>query len=308
MVIGEENFCNLGKYASEIVPSLLEEKILKLCENLQSEDQILVHRQIALSRAAQENKNPHVSALTNKEHAERIKIEKEFFAKIFKISEELYSYNDYLFPGYFFEISVLFHKHSLPYVFPPKELEKIRQKDVIDVGGWVGDSAVMLEREFCDKTIYSFEPARKNFALMQRTLKLNHSKRVVPVNKGLGSKNEHLKISCNSGSSSILYETNAEKETIAITTLDDFVAEHGIEVGFIKVDIEGFEQHFLAGAKKTICTQKPALLISIYHSGDDYFNIKPLIESWNLGYQMRIYKGTDMALSIDTALYCYIPS
>ncbi len=105
-----------------------------------------------------------------------------------------------------------------------------------------------------------------------------------------------------------MYETNAEKETIAITTLDDFVAEHGIEVGFIKVDIEGFEQHFLAGAKKTICTQKPALLISIYHSGDDYFNIKPLIESWNLGYQMRIYKGTDMALSIDTALYCYIPS
>lgn len=98
-----------------------------------------------------------------------------------------------------------------------------------------------------------------------------------------------------------------EKESIEITTLDDFVAEKNVEIGFIKVDTEGFEQPFLVGAKQTICTQKPALLISIYHSGDDYFNIKPLIESWNLGYQMRIYKGTDFSLSVETALYCYLP-
>lgn len=50
---------------------------------------------------------------------------------------------------------------------------------------------------------------------------------------------------------------------------------------------------FLKGAKETICTQKPAMLLSIYHQASDYFGIKPLIESWNLGYTFKIHKGVD---------------
>lgn len=69
-----------------------------------------------------------------------------------------------------------------------------------------------------------------------------------------------------------------ENEEVEIITLDSYVAEHKIQVGFIKVDIEGFEMEFLKGAKETICTQKPTMLISIYHSLNDFFEIKPLIE------------------------------
>ena len=63
-----------------------------------------------------------------------------------------------------------------------------------------------------------------------------------------------------------------------------------MEIGLIKTDIEGAEPDFLAGAKKTICGQKPILLIGICHTAHDFFEIKPLIESWNLGYRFSIYK------------------
>lgn len=66
--------------------------------------------------------------------------------------------------------------------------------------------------------------------------------------------------------------------------------EHKLDVGMIKVDIEGAEQSFLKGAKKTISEQKPTLLISIYHNLDDLMAIKPMIEEWNLGYKFRIYR------------------
>lgn len=82
--------------------------------------------------------------------------------------------------------------------------------------------------------------------------------------------------------------------------------ENKIEVGFIKVDIEGFEMEFLKGAKETICTQKPAMLLSIYHQGSDYFGIKPLIESWNLGYTFKIHKGVDLSITGETALFCEV--
>ena len=36
--------------------------------------------------------------------------------------------------------------------------------------------------------------------------------------------------------------------------------------------------------------QKPILPISIYHTAHDFFEIKPLIESWGLGYRFSIHK------------------
>jgi len=64
-------------------------------------------------------------------------------------------------------------------------------------------------------------------------------------------------------------------------------------VGLIKVDIEGAERDFLAGAERTIREQKPVLIISIYHSADDFYSIKPLIESWGLGYKSKVWKPLD---------------
>ena len=63
---------------------------------------------------------------------------------------------------------------------------------------------------------------------------------------------------------------------------------------------------FLKGAKETIRTQKPAMLISIYHFGSDYFKIKPFIESWDLGYKFKIHKGVDLSLTGETALFCEV--
>ena len=95
-------------------------------------------------------------------------------------------------------------------------------------------------------------------------------------------------------------------EQTHIITLDGYTKENNIEVGFIKVDIEGFEMEFLKGAKETIARDKPAMLISIYHQGSDFFDIKPLIESWNLGYKFKIHKPIDHSIIAETALYCEV--
>ena len=150
----------------------------------------------------------------------------------------------------------------------------------------------------------------KIFRLLKRTLELNHSKRIIPVNKALGAEKGEITINyrpeCIGGSSALFSYEGTIAECVEITTLDSFVRENKIEVGFIKVDIEGFEMEFLKGAKETICSQKPAMLLSIYHQPSDYFGIKPLIESWNLGYKFKIHKGVDLSLTTETALFCEV--
>lgn len=262
-------------------------------------------RQIALSLKAYKANNPTITELTADEIAELIKINAEFYPNILELGANLYAYNGYLLPKNDFEISVFWHKHNLN-ILEPQTLVKMRGKDFIDVGGYVGDSALLFEREFCDKNIYSFEATKANFRLMQRTLELNNSKRIVPINKGLGANNSTMQICIAEGGSSIVAHNSDEMESVEIITLDEFVKERKIAVGFIKVDIEGFEMEFLKGAKETITAQKPAMLLSIYHQPSDYFGIKPLIESWNLGYKFKIHKGVDFNLTVETALFCEV--
>lgn len=140
---------------------------------------------------------------------------------------------------------------------------------------------------------------------MLETIKQNNATRIVPVCKGIGDKHSKALISLNSGGSSMKWG-GENYEEIEIITLDSYVKANKIEVGFIKVDIEGFEQEFLKGAMETIKSQKPAMLISIYHSVSDFFDIKPLLESWNLGYRFRIGKPIDHDTLMECALFCEV--
>jgi len=71
-------------------------------------------------------------------------------------------------------------------------------------------------------------------------------------------------------------------------SIDEFVEERALNVGLIKLDVEGAEYEVVLGVKETIMKQKPILVISLYHTFKDFFEIKPLIESWGLGYKFEI--------------------
>jgi len=47
---------------------------------------------------------------------------------------------------------------------------------------------------------------------------------------------------------------------VKIATLDSFQLQH---VSFIKIDVEGHELHVLEGAKQTLSTQRPTVLLEI---------------------------------------------
>lgn len=277
-------------------------KLLALCKGLDEKSIENVFR--ILSRL---KTHEHITTLTTEEREIRRKLTEEFHPQIFELKKDIFAYNGYFLPIHHFEVGVFYHKHSLQETFSKETLQRIRQKDIIDVGGFIGDSAIIFEREFTERNIYSFEPTSKNYALMQETLRLNNSKRIIPINQGLGSKDEILKIRFYGSASHIDLQGQGEDlESISITTLDEFVRKNKLEVGFIKVDIEGFEQEFLKGARETIESQKPAMLLSIYHNGSDFFDIKPMIESWDLGYRFKIVKPIDYTISIETALFCEV--
>lgn len=136
---------------------------------------------------------------------------------------------------------------------------------------------------------------------------MNESSQIIANKLALGAKSGKLKISLAGSASSAMYNyEGSEHELADMSTLDEYVSKNNIKVGFIKVDIEGAESVFLQGALNTIKSQSPAMLISIYHHDEQFFGIKPFIDSLNLGYKFKIIKPIDGSISIETALYCEV--
>lgn len=181
-------------------------------------------------------------------------------------------------------------------------------KDIIDAGAFIGDSALIFS-PLTSKLVYAFEPVPDNYALMQKTIALNGCSNVVSCPLALGAACGTISLSVN-GSSSSQYGNDAfqysDKIEVPVTTIDDYVAEHNLQVGLIKADLEGAEQDMLQGAMNTIKTQRPTLLISIYHNASDFFHIKPMLEELDLGYSFRILHPTFGSVMTETMLIAEI--
>jgi FkbM family methyltransferase len=182
-----------------------------------------------------------------------------------------------------FFATVFLDKHGIDTL---KTTDKIGDKAIIDAGCWVGDSVLIFREKFPDNKIYSFEPNPESYQFALEAMTLNNIDNVIIENIGLGEVRKTVTMS------GMLIRQDGN-ENVIIDTLDNYVSRHNLQVGLIKTDLEGYESKFLEGAITTIRKQKPILVISIYHNYDDFFKIKPMIESWNLGYQFDFFKGMD---------------
>ena len=50
-------------------------------------------------------------------------------------------------------------------------------------------------------------------------------------------------------------------------------------MGLIKVDVEGFEPEVIRGALETIKKSHPVLVLSFYHTPEEFYEIKGYIEA-----------------------------
>ena len=240
---------------------------------------------------------------TQREQEEFVSMNDEFSSKIVKLNDNLYYYNGYYLPVNQFDSSVFFTRYGIDKL---TTLDSVRNKHIIDAGGYVGDTALLFS-SYTDKSIHVFEASPSNMDIIRETIRLNQLENIVPVSKALGEKSGTATFSlgernsCNSLVERPGYNYPNHIE-VPVITLDDYVRENNLEVGLIKVDIEGGEQLLLKGAVETIRTQHPILLISIYHSANDFFEIKPMIEKMCDKYTFRIIKPANSAIVIETIL------
>ena len=134
----------------------------------------------------------------------------------------------------------------------------------LDIGAHVGLWTMQLAKSF--ETVHAFEPLPVHVECFKaNTAEL---KNVILHELCLGSHNGVAAIQPiedNSGNSHMAAtgETIASALMANLNRLDDYAEERmpGVEVGFIKIDVEGYEIHVVKGAEKLIQRCRPVMVV-----------------------------------------------
>jgi len=198
---------------------------------------------------------------------------------------DCYNYNGFKTRTVGFEYGVLANHCGLD-VIPSERLESVKGSVVIDCGAFDGDSAFYFS-SLSAYRILALEPDDHNFKALHENMELNSMESVVPLKCGVGDEKCTVSFSTGMACAKIADEGDMK---IEIERIDDLVKEHGSgrPVGIIKMDIEGYETKALMGAAQTICADKPILIIALYHSGRDFFEIPAYLKSLRPDYSMHI--------------------
>jgi len=143
-------------------------------------------------------------------------------------------------------------------------------KDVVHAGAYFGDTIVSIYK--IPGNIYAFEPNPYNYECAKLTLELNDIRNVNLYNYALWNESKDLKLKDNGG----LSKVSDNGVDIKGVRIDDIV---NTEVNIIHLDIETSEYQALIGAKDTIKTYNPILILE-FPKG----NVTDLIKDW--GYKL----------------------
>ena len=136
----------------------------------------------------------------------------------------------------------------------------------IDIGANLGWYSMLLARRFPRASIHAFEPEPRNFELLRDNVQRNGCSNVTvhaaAVAEASGTKLLYPYAEKNMGRHSLLAINDAKPVAVPAVRLDDFLKERGISperVGFVKIDIEGYEELALRGAPELLAAGPPVL-------------------------------------------------
>jgi FkbM family methyltransferase len=137
----------------------------------------------------------------------------------------------------------------------------------VDVGANIGYYTIRLSRLVGPQgQVHAFEPSKRYRDRLLDHVKRNDCKNVVISDYGLSDEESEDMLYADNISATMHWPNDDKpptfEETIRLRTLDSYVEEGNLSsLDFVKVDIDGHEQRFIAGATKTLRRFQPIILM-----------------------------------------------
>lgn len=227
---------------------------------------------------------------------EKIKIKRRQFPLYISIFQNNWRYENGIFNNEKYKLKVI-EPRILLEDFKAIYGNNLKDKNIIDIGGYCGETAIYFSKEEKAKKVFVYEPVKENFEIINENIRLNDCKNIITYNMGVSNKNGYLLIKSENPPGSPSFGSPGEKYSIKIpveswnTILEKHVKD---KIFMIKVDCEGGEKYLLETNKELIKTI-PNWVIET-HSSNIETDVIKLFES--LGYKSKIKERSNKELSI----------
>ena len=126
------------------------------------------------------------------------------------------------------------------------------------------------------------------------------------VNVGIADKAGSVRIADHGGMLSLVAQGGKDAVKVPVVTLDEYVARRDADVGYVKMDIEGAELAAFRGMERTLTESRPVFVSAIYHTPEQFFELKPCMEALLPDYACVIRNCRPYSLSeLDTRLIAW---
>ena len=159
-------------------------------------------------------------------------------------------------------------------------------KVCIDLGAYNGDTVreLALYAPRLEKVI-ALEPDRRNFKKLSSYAEGEDRFEVVPINAAAWRKESVLEFAADGNRNS---NVSCGGKVVQISGIMVDSAAEGLDVDYIKYDVEGSEEEALIGSADTIRRTLPALLVSVYHRSEDIFKLPELVREISPRYKLYL--------------------
>jgi FkbM family methyltransferase len=147
----------------------------------------------------------------------------------------------------------------------------IRPGDVVfDVGAHIGTYSILAARQAgADGLVVAFEPTPATRRYLRQHLEWNGVHERVTVREACcsdrsGTVEFFLGAEAFDAQNSLIANGRSTVQQLEATTIDEEVSRVGRPPDLIKIDVEGAEQQVLLGAKWTLNSHRPKLLLSVH--------------------------------------------
>ena len=172
-----------------------------------------------------------------------------------------------------------------------------------DLGAYNGDTVRELKSYRPDvKTVYAFEPDRRNFRKLSEYANATDSPKVIPVNAAAWSEDTTLSFADSGNRNSGAFAKGKQIEVNALS-LDSVLGNSRVD--YVKYDVEGAEKEAIIGSEKVILNHRPTLLVSAYHRSEDIFALALQINALCPDYRLY-YRRYPYVPAWDLNLMCVI--